>query len=236
MRLVQTVLGVAAAACLTVAPVDAGQKGNGKGGGATHAQAPAPKTHAPAPATTTTQPATKQHGNPHVTTTSTSTTTPTTTTSTTTKTTKKTTTPTTTTSTTTTTSSTNTTNSTNTTQTDTTTLSPLAAKIQSHPQLASRLKALLPDGMTLNRAATGFKNQGQLIAALHVSRNLNIPFRQLKADMTGPDHLSLGQAIQKRRSTANATAEVSRAETEANEDVKLSTAPVTRKGKRGGSQ
>ena len=208
MRFVQAMLGVAAAVCLTAAPVRADQHGSVKGA-TMHgpaAKAPAPKA---APSTTPT-----------------STSTPTTTTSTTTKTSKKT--PTTTTSTTTTTSSTNTTN--------TTTISPLAAKIQSHPKLAARLKALLPDGMTLNRAAMGFKSQGQLIAALHVSRNLGIPFRLLRRDMTGPDHMSLGQAIQKERLTANATTEVQRAENEAAEDVKLSTAPVTHKNKRGGSQ
>jgi hypothetical protein len=210
MRFVQAMLGVAAAVCLTAAPVRADQHGSGKGG-AVHgptAKAPAPKA---APSTTTTQ-----HGNPHVTTTPTSTTTPTTTTSATTKTSKK--------------------SPTTTTSTTTTTISPLAAKIQSHPQLAARLKALLPDGMTLNRAAMGYTNQGQLIAALHVSRNLGIPFRLLKRDMTGPDHMSLGQAIQKERLTANATTEVHRAETEADEDVKLSTAPVTHKKKGGGGQ
>jgi hypothetical protein len=39
--------------------------------------------------------------------------------------------------------------------------------------------------MTLNQASEGFKNQGQFIAALHVSQNLNIPFKDLKAAMLG---------------------------------------------------
>ena len=101
------------------------------------------------------------------------------------------------------------------------------------------MKALLPEGMTLNRAAMGFKNQGQLIAALHVANNLNIPFRKLKLEMTGPDHLSLGQAIQKLRSdttTTTATTEVHRAETEADEDLKVATTPVTSKKKHSGSK
>ena len=88
--------------------------------------------------------------------------------------------------------------------------------------------------MTLNRAATGFRNQGQLIAALHVARNLNIPFRQLRLEMTGPDHLSLGQAIQKLRAgttTTTATTEVHRAETEATEDLKVATTKVDHKSK-----
>lgn len=74
------------------------------------------------------------------------------------------------------------------------------------------------------------------MAALHVSRNLNIPFRQLQTDMTGPDHLSLGQSIQKRRSTASATTEVQRAETEASEDLKVAKVKVDRKDKRGGKK
>jgi len=44
---------------------------------------------------------------------------------------------------------------------------------------------MLPKGMTLNEASKGFKNQGQFIAALHVSQNLGIPFADLKTAMTG---------------------------------------------------
>jgi len=39
--------------------------------------------------------------------------------------------------------------------------------------------------MSLNQASKGFKNQGQFIAALHVSQNLGIPFADLKTAMTG---------------------------------------------------
>lgn len=59
--------------------------------------------------------------------------------------------------------------------------------------------SLLPDGTNLRTAASGFKNQGQFIAALHVSRNLGIPFNQLKARMTGPNPMPLGKAIQELR-------------------------------------
>jgi hypothetical protein len=68
-------------------------------------------------------------------------------------------------------------------------------KVSDNPALSSRIQPLLPAGMTLQSAATGFKNQGQFLAALHVSRNLNIPFAQLKAEITGANHSSLGQAI-----------------------------------------
>ena len=67
--------------------------------------------------------------------------------------------------------------------------------------------------------------------------NLTIPFRQLQMEMTGPDHLSLGQAIQKLRSgttTTTATTEVHHAEIEANEDLKVATVKVEPKHKKHG--
>ena len=70
-----------------------------------------------------------------------------------------------------------------------------------------------------------------------MSRNLTIPFRQLQMEMTGPDHLSLGQAIQKLRSgttTTTATTEVHHAEIEANEDLKVATVKVEPKHKKHG--
>jgi len=98
-------------------------------------------------------------------------------------------------------------------------------RIAANPALVTRLTPLLPSGMTLSTAAAGFKNQGQFIAALHVSRNLNIPFAQLKAEMTGADHDSLGKAIQDLRpATTNVKAAVKTAETAARADLKATKA------------
>jgi hypothetical protein len=83
----------------------------------------------------------------------------------------------------------------------------------------------------MSNAAKGFKNWGQFVAAAHVSRNLNIPFAQLKAKMTGPTPMSLGQAVQSfdsSTSTRTTTAaksstvqtEVRKAESEAAEDLR----------------
>jgi hypothetical protein len=106
-------------------------------------------------------------------------------------------------------------------------VNPIASKIASHPQLNAKITALLPAHSTLNQASAGFKNQGQFIAALHVSRNLGIPFKALKADMT-TKHMSLGQAIHdlKHTSTATATAQASKAEHEADIDSKSTTTTV----------
>ena len=97
---------------------------------------------------------------------------------------------------------------------------PVAPTITTPPQLAARLQPLLPPGTTLAQAAQGFRNQGQFIAALHVSKNLGIPFAQLKAEMTGTDHDSLGRAIQELRPTADAQAAARQAENEAHADLK----------------
>jgi hypothetical protein len=69
----------------------------------------------------------------------------------------------------------------------------VAKSISSDSRLAARLTTMLPPEMTLNDAATGFKNQGQFIAALQTSSNLGIPFADLKDRMTAGQ--SLGQSI-----------------------------------------
>ena len=93
------------------------------------------------------------------------------------------------------------------------------AKIAANPALAARLQGLLPPGTTLATAATGFKNQGQFIAALHVSHNLNIPFAQLKAEMTGTDHDSLGQAIHELKPTVDSKTAVKTADHQTTADI-----------------
>jgi hypothetical protein len=85
--------------------------------------------------------------------------------------------------------------------------------------------------MTLDQASLGFKNQGQFIAALHVSQNLGIPFTLLKSNMvtvtpgtlgqpaTATQTGSLGQAIQLSKASVNVTTEVARAEQQAATDL-----------------
>ncbi len=99
----------------------------------------------------------------------------------------------------------------------------VATQLERNPNLSSRLTALLPSGVTLHDAATGFKNQGQFIAALHVSQNLGIPFPDLKSRMTGENPVSLGKAIQELRpemppDQVRTTAR--EAETQAKQDVR----------------
>lgn len=94
----------------------------------------------------------------------------------------------------------------------------LGPNVPKNPKLQERLQARLPAGMTLNEAAEGFKNQGQFVAAVRVSENLGIPFVDLKTRMVD-EGLSLGQAIQATRPTADASAEARRGEQQAALDL-----------------
>jgi len=79
-------------------------------------------------------------------------------------------------------------------------------RLQNDAAFRAKIESLLPAGTNVQTAASGFKNRGQFIAALHVSHNLDIPYDQLKATMLGLDPTtlepvagaspkSLGQAI-----------------------------------------
>lgn len=94
-----------------------------------------------------------------------------------------------------------------------------AAKLANNTQLSAKLQALLPPGTNLQTAAQGFKNLGQFVAAVHVAKNLGIPFDQLKATMTGPPPEKLGQAIHTLDPSANAKAALKTAEKQAHQDM-----------------
>lgn len=103
-------------------------------------------------------------------------------------------------------------------------------RIENNPQLKARVQSLLPAGMGLKTAAMGFRNQGEFIAALHVSKNLDIPFDQLKAKVTGEHPMSLGKAIHELRpnlTEKQVKAEEEKAEKQAKETEKPKTKPIT---------
>ena len=66
-------------------------------------------------------------------------------------------------------------------------------RIQNDAAFRSKIQSLLPPGADIKTAESGFRNHGQFIAALHVSKNLMIPFDQLKARMTGVSVNAAGQ-------------------------------------------
>lgn len=94
-----------------------------------------------------------------------------------------------------------------------------AQLLAQNPKLSAKLQSLLPPGTNLQQAAQGFKNLGQFVAAVHVSKNLGIPFGQLKAKMTGPPAESLGKAVHDLQPSVNAKAAVKAAEREAKQDL-----------------
>jgi hypothetical protein len=105
-------------------------------------------------------------------------------------------------------------------------------RIERNTALKSKVQGMLPPGTDLKTAASDFKNEGQFIAALHVSKNLNIPFDQLKAKMTGTNPMSLGQAIHDLKpnlSEKDSEKEAQQAEKEARADIKIkpATKPIS---------
>jgi hypothetical protein len=71
----------------------------------------------------------------------------------------------------------------------------VAEEIGKNPQAQKNVERILPISMSLDEASSGFKNRGQFISALHASKNLEIPFTDLKSRMIGDDGMSLGKAI-----------------------------------------
>ena len=77
------------------------------------------------------------------------------------------------------------------------------SSVPKNPKLVAKLQPLLPAGLSVEQAAAGFSNQGQFIAAVHVSDNLGIPFNDLKTKALS-DGGSLGSAIHSLKPSADA--------------------------------
>ena len=95
-----------------------------------------------------------------------------------------------------------------------------AQALEKSPELGARLQPLLPEGTNVTDAASGFKNLGQFVSAVHVSNNLGIPFDSLKQEMQAGS--SLGQAIQSLKPDMpkeEAKREMKRAEVQAKADL-----------------
>lgn len=81
--------------------------------------------------------------------------------------------------------------------------------VPKNPRVVQRLRAMLPPDLSVPRAAAGFHDQAQFVAAVQLSHNLDIPFAQLKAKVVG-EGLSLGQALLVLRPGANVSRELAR--------------------------
>jgi hypothetical protein len=74
----------------------------------------------------------------------------------------------------------------------------LSDRFQNDSAFATKIKNLLGPTTTdaqLQAAMMGFRNGGQFTAAMHVAKNLGIPFDELKAKMTGVSTNKAGQTV-----------------------------------------
>jgi hypothetical protein len=92
-----------------------------------------------------------------------------------------------------------------------------ATVVPRNPKLVTRLQGLL-GSLPVDQAANGFTNQGQFIAAVHVSHNLDIPFGDLKSKLV-TDGATLGSAIHTLKPTADADTEAARGNKQATDDL-----------------
>jgi hypothetical protein len=92
--------------------------------------------------------------------------------------------------------------------------SPVQQILRRDPLLAAMVSGRLPVGTNLMTVSAGFRDVGQFVGAVNASRNLGIPFHQLKRRMVY-DGMSLGLAIQDMRPKSNYRSAARQAEVEA---------------------
>ena len=96
----------------------------------------------------------------------------------------------------------------------------VSEQLDRNTHLATRLQGMFPAGTDLKLASSGFKNLGQFVAAAEVSKNLGIPFDQLKSKMTGDSPVSLGKAIHELRPDVDTKSETKKAERQAKDEIR----------------
>lgn len=90
-------------------------------------------------------------------------------------------------------------------------------------KLSSQLQSILGSGVNLQTASSGFKNLGLFVAAVHVSKNLNIPFDQLSAAMQKDGNLGKAiRTLQPNLSKHQVKTDVRTAKRQAKQDIRNS--------------
>jgi hypothetical protein len=92
--------------------------------------------------------------------------------------------------------------------------SPVQQVLRRDRLLAAMVSGRLPVGTNLMTVSAGFRDVGQFVGAVNASKNLGIPFHQLKRRMVY-DGMSLGLAIQDMRPKSNYRSAARQAEVEA---------------------
>jgi len=88
-------------------------------------------------------------------------------------------------------------------------LTKVQQQLKKNTNLAAKMQSRLPAGTDLMKAAYGFKNLGQFVAAVNNSYNHQIPFNKLKRKMVN-EGMSLGQAKQSLQASSTTTPAVQR--------------------------
>jgi hypothetical protein len=91
-------------------------------------------------------------------------------------------------------------------------------RVGEYKTLAGNLTKKLPPGTDLKSAASGFRNLGDFVAAVHVSNNLKVPFADVKARMMNGG--SLGTAIAALKPEVDSLIEARRARADAYEELR----------------
>jgi hypothetical protein len=102
-----------------------------------------------------------------------------------------------------------------------------ASALPKNPKLVERLRILLKNNPDMNEAASGFRNQGQFVAAVHASANHGLSFTELKKRMV-EKNMSLGQAMKDMRTNIDGDAAASVATQQANQDLGVASPKRTR--------
>ena len=74
-----------------------------------------------------------------------------------------------------------------------------AAALRQNTALPSGVQPLLPPGTDMTRAAASFEDTSQFMTTVHASRNMGIPFDQMKTEITGKGHVSIEKAAKRLR-------------------------------------
>jgi hypothetical protein len=94
-----------------------------------------------------------------------------------------------------------------------------AEKIGEYKALAESLSKRLPEGTDLRESASGFRNLGDFVSAVHASDNLKIPFPDVKARMMNGGNLDM--ALAALRPDIDAGIEARKARAAARETLRL---------------
>jgi hypothetical protein len=90
-------------------------------------------------------------------------------------------------------------------------------------KLSSQLQTILGQDVNLQQAASGFKNLGLFVAAVHVSKNLNIPFNDLSTAIQKDGNLGKAiHSVQPNLSNSQVKSAVRTANQQAKQDIRNS--------------